>query len=188
MASDMTDIATILALSRQGKSAAEIAALCLTSWQRVQEIVASHGLPRAVARERRAAARPGSNGASSLASTGSAARAAEPVLSRRGEKHSPCGKSADFAASCVRHWPALRRYALSLTHDPDRAEDLVQDTFLRALAKRHLFRDGTELAAWLIHMLRNLLVSGVLALAVAYVENVTVPLAQQAKAAQHAAG
>jgi len=174
----MTDIVAILALSRQGKSPSEIAALCLTSWQRVQEIITSHRLPRAVARKRRATRRSlASNGVPSLTSAGSAPPSAAPVLSVQGSY------PTDFGAACIAHWPALRRYALSLTRCQDRAEDLVQDTFVRALEKRHLFQDGTDLSAWLIHMLHNILVSDVIALVVAYVQNVKVPLAQKAKAA-----
>jgi len=170
----MTDIAAILALSRQGKSPTEIAALCLTSWQRVQEIVDSHRLPRAVARKRPAARRPvPSNGVSSLTLAGPAPASPAPVLSTREE----------FGAACIAYWPSLRRYALALTRDRDRAEDLVQDTFERALRKRALFRSGTDLCSWLIHMLHNILVSDVIALVVAYMQNVKVPLAQKAKAA-----
>src|SRR5687768_4165155 len=35
--------------------------------------------------------------------------------------------------------PALRRYARALTHDADLADDLVQDTLVRALRSQHLF-------------------------------------------------
>ena len=38
--------------------------------------------------------------------------------------------------------PALRRYARALTHDADVADDLVQDTLVRALRSQHLFNGG----------------------------------------------
>jgi len=51
--------------------------------------------------------------------------------------------------------PALRRYARALTHDPDLADDLVQDTLVRALRSQHLFNGG-ELRSWLYTILTNL--------------------------------
>jgi RNA polymerase sigma-70 factor, ECF subfamily len=51
--------------------------------------------------------------------------------------------------------PRLRRYARALTRDPGRADDLVQDTLLRALAKQHLWQPGTNLRAWLFTLMHN---------------------------------
>jgi RNA polymerase sigma-70 factor (ECF subfamily) len=51
--------------------------------------------------------------------------------------------------------PNLRAFAISLTGNPDRADDLVQDTMLRALSKRDFFQPGTNLNAWLFTILRN---------------------------------
>jgi RNA polymerase sigma-70 factor, ECF subfamily len=53
------------------------------------------------------------------------------------------------------HAPRLRRFALSLCDTIDRAEDLVQDTFLQALTHLDSFQPGTNLAAWLVTILRN---------------------------------
>lgn len=55
--------------------------------------------------------------------------------------------------------PALRAFAYSLTHDPDRSDDLVQDTLVRAWAKADSFQRGTNLTAWLFTILRNLFYS-----------------------------
>ncbi len=55
--------------------------------------------------------------------------------------------------------PALRAFAFSLTHDPDRSDDLVQDTLMRAWAKADSFTPGTNLTAWLFTILRNLFYS-----------------------------
>jgi RNA polymerase sigma-70 factor, ECF subfamily len=51
--------------------------------------------------------------------------------------------------------PHLRRYARSLVHDPERADDLVQNCLLRALAKEHLWQAGTNLRSWLFTILHN---------------------------------
>lgn len=51
--------------------------------------------------------------------------------------------------------PSLRAFAISLSRNSDRAEDLVQDTLLRALANIHSFQPGTNMGAWLFTILRN---------------------------------
>ncbi|HEX4408972.1 MAG TPA: sigma-70 family RNA polymerase sigma factor [Xanthobacteraceae bacterium] len=51
--------------------------------------------------------------------------------------------------------PALRRYARALTRDVDTADDLVQDTLVRALRSEHLFHGG-DTRAWLYTILTNL--------------------------------
>jgi RNA polymerase sigma-70 factor, ECF subfamily len=51
--------------------------------------------------------------------------------------------------------PRLRRYARSLTQDVARADDLVQNCLVRALAKEHLWQPGTDLRAWLFTILHN---------------------------------
>ena len=52
--------------------------------------------------------------------------------------------------------PSLRAFAISLSGSVDRADDLVQDTLMRALANIHRFEPGTNLNAWLFTILRNL--------------------------------
>jgi len=52
--------------------------------------------------------------------------------------------------------PSLRAFAISLSGNVDRADDLVQDTLMRALANIHRFEPGTNLNAWLFTILRNL--------------------------------
>jgi len=51
--------------------------------------------------------------------------------------------------------PHLRNFALHLTHDPVRSDDLVQSTLLRAWASLDHFQPGTNLEAWLFTILRN---------------------------------
>jgi RNA polymerase sigma-70 factor, ECF subfamily len=67
----------------------------------------------------------------------------------------------EFAASLEGEIPRLRRYARALTRDAARADDLVQSCLLRALAKQHLWQDGTDLRAWLFTILHNLNVNDV---------------------------
>src|SRR3974390_2566598 len=52
--------------------------------------------------------------------------------------------------------PSLRAFAISLSGNVDRADDLVQETLLRALANIDSFEPGTNLPAWLFTILRNL--------------------------------
>jgi RNA polymerase sigma-70 factor (ECF subfamily) len=52
--------------------------------------------------------------------------------------------------------PSLRAFAISLCGNVDRADDLVQETLLRALANIDSFQPGTNLPAWLFTILRNL--------------------------------
>jgi DNA-directed RNA polymerase specialized sigma24 family protein len=48
--------------------------------------------------------------------------------------------------------PRLRRYARALMRHAQRADDLVQDTLVRALTKGHLWQPGTDIRAWLFIM------------------------------------
>ncbi|MPR10225.1 sigma-70 family RNA polymerase sigma factor [Microvirga tunisiensis] len=50
---------------------------------------------------------------------------------------------------------SLRAFAISLTRDAEKAEDLVQETVLRAISKQEQFVAGTNLQAWLFTILRN---------------------------------
>ena len=56
--------------------------------------------------------------------------------------------------------PALRRFALSLTRSPSDADDLVQDTVERAIARSSHFTAGTNLRAWLFTICRNHFLTG----------------------------
>lgn len=55
--------------------------------------------------------------------------------------------------TCVPH---LRAFAWFLARNRDRADDLVQDTIVRALSEAHRFQAGTNLKAWMFTILRNL--------------------------------
>src|SRR5688572_9452012 len=62
---------------------------------------------------------------------------------------------SDFHSRLEEQIPRLRRYARALTRDANRADDLVQDTLVRALAKQHLWQVGTNLRAWLFTLMHN---------------------------------
>jgi RNA polymerase sigma-70 factor (ECF subfamily) len=54
----------------------------------------------------------------------------------------------------------LRRYARSLTRDETHAEDLVQDTLVRAYERRGSFHSGGNLRGWLLSILHNTFIDG----------------------------
>src|SRR5438067_9647675 len=62
---------------------------------------------------------------------------------------------AGFRQGVAASVPALRRYARALARDAEIADDLVQDTLVRALRSRHLFHGG-EMRSWLYTILTNL--------------------------------
>ena len=72
----------------------------------------------------------------------------------------PQAMTGDFHVDLKTLLPRLRIYALSLTRDRDRADDLVQETVVKSLAGRHSFRPGTNFAAWLFRIQRNEFISG----------------------------
>ena len=64
-------------------------------------------------------------------------------------------KTFDFDEELVRLRPSLMAFARSLCHNSAKAEDLVQDTFVKALANCETFVPGTNLRAWLFTIMRN---------------------------------
>jgi RNA polymerase sigma-70 factor (ECF subfamily) len=65
------------------------------------------------------------------------------------------GKDLDWRDSVVQLIPALRAFAWSLSHNASDADDLVQDTLIKAWTNRDKFEPGTNLRAWLFTILRN---------------------------------
>jgi RNA polymerase sigma factor (sigma-70 family) len=65
------------------------------------------------------------------------------------------GKDLNWRDSVVQLIPALRAFAWSLSHNASDADDLVQDTLIKAWTNRDKFEPGTNLRAWLFTILRN---------------------------------
>src|SRR5216110_1981743 len=63
--------------------------------------------------------------------------------------------SPGFEAEALASLDSLYRAALRLTRSPSDAEDLVQDTYLKAFRASHSFKPGTNLKAWLFTILQN---------------------------------
>jgi RNA polymerase sigma-70 factor (ECF subfamily) len=63
--------------------------------------------------------------------------------------------SATFKADLLAAIPSLRAFAVSLSQNADKADDLVQETLVKAWDKHESFQLGTNLKAWLFTILRN---------------------------------
>lgn len=64
-------------------------------------------------------------------------------------------KYKEFEEEALPHLDALHSYALKLTNDPDEADDLVQDTMLKAYRFFDKFEKGTNCKAWLFQIMKN---------------------------------
>ncbi|MGA3302563.1 MAG: sigma-70 family RNA polymerase sigma factor [Methylovirgula sp.] len=64
--------------------------------------------------------------------------------------------SAEIKADLIAVIPNLRAFAVSLCGNPDRADDLVQETLVKAWSNLDSFVPGTNLPAWLFTILRNI--------------------------------
>src|SRR2546421_11270050 len=62
---------------------------------------------------------------------------------------------ADFADQAMEHMNSLYTAALRMTRNPADAEDLVQETYLKAYRAFNTFQAGTNLKAWLYKILTN---------------------------------
>ncbi len=65
------------------------------------------------------------------------------------------GKQADFQKEMLPHLDALYSFALRLSSDPTDAEDLVQDTIVKAFRFFSSYEKGTNAKAWLYRILKN---------------------------------
>jgi RNA polymerase sigma-70 factor, ECF subfamily len=67
----------------------------------------------------------------------------------------------EFLNDVIKTIPELKRRALRLCYDVSRADDLVQETLLRAIQRHHQFQLGSNLVAWLMTILKNCFLSDV---------------------------
>ena len=64
-------------------------------------------------------------------------------------------EQADFEKDAMQYAPQLYSAALRMTRNPADAEDVVQETFLKAYRAYHTYQAGTNLKAWLYRILTN---------------------------------
>ena len=65
----------------------------------------------------------------------------------------------DFTQHLTQHHSALKYFALSLTRDENDADDLVQETTLKALIYKDKFAENTNLRAWLYTIMKNIFIN-----------------------------
>src|SRR5213080_467745 len=71
------------------------------------------------------------------------------------DTNTPNPASEDFEAGVLAHLDSLYRTALRLTNNPQDAEDLVQETMLKAFRFADSYQRGTNLRAWLFRILNT---------------------------------
>ena len=77
------------------------------------------------------------------------------VLDRAPADEDEAARAARFEAEAMPYLDQLYGAAMRMTRNPADAEDLVQDTYVRAFASFHQYRPGTNLKAWLYRILTN---------------------------------
>jgi RNA polymerase sigma-70 factor (ECF subfamily) len=65
----------------------------------------------------------------------------------------------EFEREAIPHMDALHNFALKLTNDEDDANDLLQETFMRAFRFFDKFEKGTNCKAWLFRIMKNLYIN-----------------------------
>lgn len=61
----------------------------------------------------------------------------------------------EFNTAVIQLQQSLRPIAIKLTRNSEEADDLIQDTLLKAISNREKFMDGTNLKAWLYTIMKN---------------------------------
>jgi len=65
----------------------------------------------------------------------------------------------NFGAEISQYEKMLRPFAFNLTKSREESEDLIQDTFFRAIANKEKFAEGTNIKAWLFTIMRNIFIN-----------------------------
>ena len=76
-------------------------------------------------------------------------------MSRERGDAAPASPDADFREALIREMPGLRAFAVSLAGSFHHADDLLQETLLKAWSSSESFTPGTNMRAWLFTILRN---------------------------------
>jgi RNA polymerase sigma factor (sigma-70 family) len=69
------------------------------------------------------------------------------------------GTTKEFRVKVTNQVSPLKNFAIKLTHDQEEAEDLVQDTMLKAFINEDKFSEGTNLKGWLYTMMKNIFIN-----------------------------
>ncbi len=64
-----------------------------------------------------------------------------------------------FKQIVTEHSTPLKRFAIKLTQDSEEAQDLVQDTMLKAITNAEKFQEGTNLKGWLFTIMKNIFIN-----------------------------
>jgi RNA polymerase sigma-70 factor (ECF subfamily) len=73
----------------------------------------------------------------------------------RGSTHTSSNSPREFEREALAHLSALLAVGTRLTKNTAEAEDLVQDTYVKAMRARRQFETGTNMRAWLLRILTN---------------------------------
>lgn len=68
-------------------------------------------------------------------------------------------EQTNFNQVVTEHSTPLKRFAIKLTQDSEEAQDLVQDTMLKAMTNAEKFQDGTNLKGWLFTIMKNIFIN-----------------------------
>lgn len=75
--------------------------------------------------------------------------------SEKDEVVHPNGANSRFQQDALKYLDSLYNFAMHLTKHPSEADDLVQETYLRAFRFQHRFELGTRMREWLFQIMRN---------------------------------
>jgi RNA polymerase sigma factor (sigma-70 family) len=67
--------------------------------------------------------------------------------------------NVEFTHILIKNQEYLKPFAVTLTHDQEKAKDLLQETFFRALQNKEKYQIGTNIKAWLYTIMRNIFIN-----------------------------
>lgn len=81
------------------------------------------------------------------------------LASRIKQNHPRVMSTLEFNHLLVHHSEFLRGFALGFTRDSQDADDLIQDTMVKALRYKNNFKEGTNIKGWLYTIMRNIFIN-----------------------------